>query len=96
MTANYDIAAFVGKPTKQNIQAELVKRFVKRRKEQKITQKELSQKSGVTYASVRRFENTGEISLTSLLRLAQTINCLEDFNSLFNSPVMQNLKDYRP
>ena len=95
MNKNYDITSFTGKPTKRSVQAELVARFIKRRKEQKITQKNLAVKSGVSYASVRRFEKTGEISFSSLLRLAQEINCLDDFNSLFDSPNVKNLRDYR-
>lgn len=94
MKYKYDISEFVDTPTIQSIHAEIVERFVKRRKEQKITQKELSVKSGVSYASIRRFEEIGEISFSSLLSLAQTINCLDDFNSLFNSPNVKNLKDY--
>ena len=96
MKNNYDITAFVGKPTKRSVQADLIARFIKRRKEQKITQKELAVKSGVSYASVRRFEKTGEISFSSLLSLAQVVNCLDDFNLLFDSPNIQNLKDYKP
>ena len=94
MKEKYDITVFVGKYTKQSVQADLVKRFIKRRKEQKISQKELAIKSGVSYASVRRFEKIGEISFSSLLSLAQAINCLDDFNSLFNFPNVKNLEDY--
>ena len=94
MKYKYDISEFVDTPTIQSIHAEIVERFVKRRKEQKITQTELSAKSGVSYASIRRFEEIGEISFSSLLSLAQTINCLDDFNSLFNSPNVKNLNDY--
>ena len=85
MKNKYDISGFVGKPTKRSIHAEIVERFIKRRKEQKISQKELAIKSGVSYASVRRFEEIGEISFSSLLSLAQAINCLDDFNSLFST-----------
>ena len=94
MKNKYDISEFVGKPTKRSIHAEIVERFIKRRKEQKISQKELAIKSGVSYASVRRFEEIGEISFSSLLSLAQAINCLDDFNSLFSFSNVKDLKDY--
>ena len=94
MKENFDIKKFTDSPTRQTVQTETVKRFKKRRKEQKISQKALATKSGVAYASIRRFENTGEISFSSLLKLAQAINCLEDFNSLFATQKVTNLKDY--
>ena len=36
------------------------------RKRRKISRNDLAKKSGVSYASIRRFEETGEISLISL------------------------------
>ena len=90
----YDIKKFTDLPTRQTVQTETVKRFKKRRKEQKISQKALEEKSGVTYASIRRFESTGEISFSSLLKLAQAINCLQDFDCLFANQKITNLKDY--
>ena len=90
----YDIKRFTDFPTRQTVQTEIVKRFKKRRREQKISQKALAEKSGVAYASIRRFESTGEISFSSLLKLAQAVNCLEDFDCLFANQKVTNLKDY--
>ena len=59
-----------------------------------LSQRDLANKSGVSYASIRRFENIGEISLNSLLKIANALDCLEDFNSLFKMPVVKSLKDY--
>ena len=39
----------------------------KRRKGQKLSMQDLSDKSGVSYGSIKRFESIGEISLKSLL-----------------------------
>lgn len=94
MKDDFDIKKFTDSPTRQTVQTETVKRFKKRRKEQKISQKALAAKSGVAYASIRRFEDIGEISFSSLLKLAQTINCLEDFNCLFANQKVTKLKDY--
>jgi transcriptional regulator with XRE-family HTH domain len=48
-----------------------------------ITQSDLAARSGVSLASLKRFEQTGQISLTSLLRLAMALNALNDFAALF-------------
>jgi HTH-type transcriptional regulator/antitoxin HipB len=42
----------------------------------------LAQRSGVSLASLRRFEDSGRISLESLLELAFALNRLDDFASL--------------
>ena len=64
-------------------QKEIVDRFVKIRKSRKITQKRLSVISGVSYASVRRFEESGEISFSSLIKLALALRLYEDLDNLF-------------
>ena len=55
--------------------------------------KDLSVKSGVSYASIRRFEEAGEISLTSLIKLANAIDCLNDFDALFKNAKISSLKE---
>lgn len=52
------------------------------RKEKKLTQKELSKRSGVAYATLVKFENNGIISLESLLKLCLTLGRLEEFQSI--------------
>ena len=73
------------------IQTELAQRFKKLRKSKKITQSELANKSGVSLGSIKRFEQTGQISLESLLKLAHLFDHLEDFNTVFETP--QDLKE---
>ena len=92
MDNKYDIRDFVDVITIDYIKVELVNRFIKRRKEAKISQKELAFRSGVSYGSIRRFESKGEISLRSLLFLAQEIDCLSDFNELFKYEYIKSLK----
>ena len=53
------------------------------RKKKKMTIKELSARSLVPYSTIKRFEHTGEISLSSLIRLAFVLDCTEDFEQLF-------------
>lgn len=52
------------------------------REEQKMSQRELSERSGVAYASVRKFESTGIISLESLLKLCDALKRLTEFESI--------------
>jgi transcriptional regulator with XRE-family HTH domain len=65
------------------IKRELVERVRVRRKEQKISQQRLSAQSGVSFGSVKRFERFGEVSLASLLKIAQALGCESDFAYLF-------------
>ncbi len=94
MKSIFDISSFVEVLTEEKVKENLTKRFVARRKEQGISQYKLSNCSGVSYASIRRFETTGQISLSSLLKLAKVLNCLADFEKLFSTVQIKNLKDY--
>ena len=64
-------------------QLEIAKRFVTIRKNRKVSQKRLSVLSGVSYASIRRFEKCGDISLSSLVKLALALQLYEDLDNLF-------------
>lgn len=48
-----------------------------------LSQQTLSEKSGVSYGSLKKFEQTGQISLESLLKLAVILGCMDDFKVLF-------------
>lgn len=93
MKNEIDISMFVDVLSIEQAMCNLVNRFIKRRKEMKITQKDLARKTGVSYASIRRFETTGEISFKSLLRLAGSIGYLEDFELVFKIRHLTNLED---
>lgn len=94
MKIKYDLSEFVDVTTVDSVKKVIVDNIKKRRKEKKISQKELSIRSGVTYASIRRFETTGEISFSSLLEIANALDCLEEFNRLFSKKlIIANLKD---
>lgn len=95
MKLKFDLSEFVNVETQQMVTYNLVNRVKARRKESKLTQKQLAERSGVSYASIRRFEQTGDISLFSLLRIAHVLKCRSDFNLLFETPTIINLKDYK-
>ncbi len=92
---NFDISNFVPTVTEKATIDDLTERFKKRRKERKLSQKALAQSSGVSYASLRRFEQTGEISLRSLVKLANAIGCLSDFEELFKHEIILSVKEYK-
>lgn len=94
MENKFDIADFVNTQTIQSVNEQLVEREKQRRKKMHLSQRDLANKSGVSYASIRRFESIGEISFNSLLKIANALDCLEDFNSVFKMPVVKSLKDY--
>lgn len=47
------------------------------------SQETLAQRAGISYGTLKRFEQTGQIALASLLKLALALNALEDFDVLF-------------
>lgn len=64
-------------------QLEISQRFKTIRKNRKVSQQRLSELSGVSYASIRRFEKTGDISLASLVKLALSLQLYDDLDNLF-------------
>jgi transcriptional regulator with XRE-family HTH domain len=62
---------------------EIAQRHKVLRKKAGFSQSELAQRSGVSLGSLKRFETTGQISLESLLLLADVLNCLNDFDAIF-------------
>ena len=75
------------------VQEELAIREKAYRKAKGITQRELAKLSNVSYASIRRFEATGEIALWALLSIASALGCLEDFSAVFKGPVYNSIED---
>lgn len=65
------------------INKNIAKRMRERRKEKKLSQVRLSERSNVSFGSVKRFERTGEISLSSLIKIAFALGCEDDFEFLF-------------
>lgn len=74
---------FQNTPTELNML--LARRIAAIRKRRKISQKTLSTKSGVSLGSLKRFEQTGEISLFSFTRLAIALGIDDELASLFEN-----------
>lgn len=53
----------------------------------------LAKRSGVSLASLRRFEESDRVSLQSLLKLAFALNRLDDFDDLLQPPPASSLAE---
>lgn len=76
-----DDFGFLKSPDEMN--KNIASRMSKRRKEKKITQVQLAKYSDVSLGSIKRFERSGEISLSSLIKIAFVLGCEDDFDGLF-------------
>ena len=76
-----------------SVKSGLISRVKQRRKEQKISQTTLAEKSQVSLGSVKRFETSGEISLNSLIKIAFVLGCEKDFNELFAKKTYSSLDE---
>ena len=63
------------------------------RKRRKISQVKLSEKSGVSLGSVKRFESTGEIYLLSLTKIAIALNVEQELKQLFSNVPYMSLEE---
>lgn len=63
------------------------------RKRQKLSQEKLSEKSGVSLGSVKRFERSGEISLSSLTKIAIALKCEDDLINLFQDLPFESIQE---
>lgn len=71
----------------------IASRIKARRLELDLTQEGLATRAGLKFATYRRFEQTGEISLKGLLQIGFAVNALSDFDVLFAQKRYQSLDD---
>ncbi len=67
----------------EEIMLKIASNVEKRRKQYRLTQKQLSLQAGVAYSSYRRFEHTGHISLDSFVKIARVLDCEKELLELF-------------
>ena len=79
--------------TPKELQEYLKDRVRKSRLVKGFSQTDLSRLSNVSYSSIRKFEQTGEISWTSLLRIADALDETLQFESLFPRAIFYGLVD---
>ncbi len=58
-----------------------------------VQQKELAERSGVPLPTLRKFEQTGVISLAALMRVALALGALADFDTLFKEREATSIAD---
>lgn len=71
--------------TPEEINQKLAQRLKQIRKRRGISQLQLSEKSNVSYGSIKRFETTGQISLISLTKLCVALDCADEIRQLFTN-----------
>jgi transcriptional regulator with XRE-family HTH domain len=72
--------------TPEEVARELSQKAQRLRLARKWKQSTLAERSGVTLASLRRFERTGQVSLKNLLRLSFALGRLGDFDNVLHQP----------
>lgn len=75
------------------INNDIAQKIVRLRKRKKITQKQLAARSGVSLGSLKRFEQSGEISLQSLTKIAIALDVENELEDLFNNVPFASIEE---
>ena len=75
------------------INNEIARKIVRLRKRKKITQNQLAARSGVSLGSLKRFEQSGEISLQSLTKIAIALDVENELESLFDNVPFASIEE---
>jgi len=54
---------------------------------------DISNMSGVSYGSIKRFEASGEISLYSLVRISLALDCVNEIENLFTNVEYKSIEE---
>ncbi|MBQ9833008.1 MAG: helix-turn-helix transcriptional regulator [Clostridia bacterium] len=79
--------------TPKDISKRIAENMRSLRKDRKLSMEKLAEISGVSYGSIRRFEGTGEIALTALLKIAAVLDCTDDFTDLFAKRTPKSIQE---
>ena len=75
------------------INNDIAQKIVRLRKRKKITQKQLAARSGVSLGSFKRFEQSGEISLQSLTKIAIALDVENELEGLFDNVPFASIEE---
>ncbi len=79
--------------TPNDVAQQVAQQARSRRVAYNLSRETLAARSGVSAASIRRFETTGAIAFESLLKLAQVLDCMGTFEGLFPARDVVSLAD---
>lgn len=79
--------------TPKEIEKIISGRLTALRKRKKLTQFRLCEKAGVSYGSLKRFEQTGDISLQSLIKIAIALDVETELIELFDEPHIESIEE---
>lgn len=79
--------------TPSDVTERLAKKLRAIRKRKKITQKQLASRSNVSYAPLRKFEKTGQISLESFVKITMKLGVVDEINDLFSQPRYSSIEE---
>ena len=88
----HDMEALVWE-TAEELDKKLAERMRRIRRRRKVSQQKLSDMSGVSYGSIKRFEITGQISLLSLTKLAMALELADELRDLFTQVPYRNIQE---
>ena len=79
--------------TAEELNQKLADRVRNIRRRRSIAQQKLADISGVSYGSIKRFEQTGQISLLSLTRIAMALDIAGELRNLFTEVPYQDIQE---
>lgn len=79
--------------TAEELNQKLAERVRNIRRRRSISQQKLADMSGVSYGSIKRFEQTGQISLLSLTRIAMALDIAGELRNLFIEVPYQDIQE---
>ncbi|WP_282077438.1 helix-turn-helix domain-containing protein [Epibacterium ulvae] len=82
-----------GLQTASDVQQTIAQSAKARRLSLNITQQDVAARSGVSIATLKRFEKDGSTSLANLLAIAEALDALDEFHTLFPAPDYTSLEE---
>ena len=79
--------------TAEELNQKLAERVRNIRRRRSISQQKLADMSGVSYGSIKRFEQTGQISLLSLTRIAMALDITGELRNLFTEVPYRDIQE---
>ena len=79
--------------TPSDIAVKLAQKMKSIRKRRRITQKQMAARSNVSYATFRKFEKTGRISLESFIKISMELGLTNELVNLFSTPGYSSIEE---